>query len=67
MARRKRVYDKPVLRDSRYDSVLVAHLINKLMAHGKKSLAERTVYAAIERLNEGTDAVDPLELLHPGH
>ena len=62
MARRKRVYDKPVHKDSRYDSEIVAHLINKLMVDGKKSLAERVVYAAIDQLNENTDAVDPLEL-----
>lgn len=63
MARRKRVYDKPVSKDSRYDSELVAHLINRVMQCGKKSLAERIVYAAIDRLNENSDAVDPLELL----
>lgn len=64
MARRKRVYTKPDLRDSRYDSNLVAHLINKIMIGGKKSLSERIVYAAIEKLNEKSDAVDPLELLN---
>ena len=64
MARRKRVYTKPDLRDSRYDSNLVAHLINKIMVGGKKSLSERIVYAAIEKLNEKSDAVDPLELLN---
>lgn len=62
MARRKRVYEKPVTKDSRFDSELVAHLINRLMENGKKSLAERVVYAAIEKLNEKTDSVDPLEL-----
>ena len=62
MARRKRVYVKPVHKDSRYDSEIVAHLINKLMISGKKSLAERVVYAAIDRMNENSDAVDPLEL-----
>lgn len=64
MARRKRIYEKPDLRDSRYDSPLVAHLINKVMASGKKSLAERIVYGAIDKLNEKSDAVDPLELLN---
>ncbi len=63
MARRKRVYEKPVHKDSRYDSELVAHLISKIMISGKKSLAERIVYAAIDLLNEKSDAVDPLELL----
>ena len=35
MARRKRVYDKPTTKDSRYDSEIVAHLINRVMASGK--------------------------------
>ncbi len=64
MARRKRVYEKPIHKDSRFDSELVAHLISKIMISGKKSLAERIVYAAIDLLNEKSDAVDPLELLN---
>ncbi|NNE90760.1 MAG: 30S ribosomal protein S7 [Verrucomicrobiales bacterium] len=64
MSRRKRVYTKPERRDPRYDSHLVAKLIAKVMEKGKKSLAERIVYAAIERANEGSDAVDPLEILN---
>jgi small subunit ribosomal protein S7 len=63
MARRKRVYEKPVHKDSRFDSEIVAHLVTRIMISGKKSLAERIVYAAIDRLNEGSDAVDPLELV----
>ncbi len=62
MSRRKRVIHKPVLKDARYDSELVAHLINKIMLSGKKSLAERIVYSAIDKLNENGEAVDPLEL-----
>lgn len=64
MARRKRIYEKKDSRDSRYDSPLVAHLISKVMYDGKKSLAERIVYAAIDKLNEKGEAVDPLELLN---
>lgn len=63
MARRKRVYTKPEQRDPRYDSPLVALLVNKIMLQGKKSLSERIVYAAIDRANEKTDVVDPLELV----
>jgi small subunit ribosomal protein S7 len=64
MARRKRVYDKEIIKDSRYDSQLVASLISRVMYSGKKSLAERIVYAAIDTLNEKTETVDPLELFH---
>ena len=64
MSRRKRIYTKPERRDPRYDSPLVAKLISKVMEKGKKSLAERIVYAAIERANEGSESVDPLEILN---
>jgi len=64
MSRRKRVYAKPELADPRYESPLVARLVNKVMRDGKKSLAERIVYASIDRVNKGTETVDPLEVLN---
>ena len=64
MSRRKRTYDKKINKDSRFDSELVSHLISKVMYDGKKSLAERIVYTAIDKLNENSEAVDPLELLN---
>ena len=60
MARRKRVYRKIERRD---DSALVGKLISKVMLDGKRSLAERIVYAAIDMANEGTDSIDPLEVI----
>ncbi|MEM7603197.1 MAG: 30S ribosomal protein S7 [Verrucomicrobiota bacterium] len=64
MSRRKRVYTKPEASDPRYESQLVARLINKIMVDGKKSVAERIVYAAIDRVNKGTEMVDPLEVIN---
>ncbi len=64
MARRKRVYKKPELRDSRYDSSVVAKLVNRLMYDGSRSTAERIVYAAIDKVNDGALTVDPLEILN---
>ena len=63
MARRRRVYHKPDRRDPKFDSDLIGHLISKVMKDGKRSLAERIVYAAIDKANEGTDTVDPLEVV----
>ena len=63
MSRRKRTFHKPDRRDSRYDSSLVGHLISKVMVDGKRSLAERIVYAAIDKASEGVDTVDPLEVV----
>jgi small subunit ribosomal protein S7 len=50
--------------DARYGSPLVARFISTVMKRGKKSLAERIVYAAIEKSREGSDVVDPLETLN---
>jgi small subunit ribosomal protein S7 len=63
MSRRKRVYAKPEIRDPRYDSPLVAKLVSKVMITGKRSLAARIVYAAMDRANEGGESVDPLDVL----
>ena len=64
MSRRRRVIKKTEKFDSRYGSPLVARLINTIMESGKKSIAEKIVYGAIEKTREGSDAVDPLETLN---
>ena len=63
MARRKRVYNRPETRDPRYDSPVVGKLISKVMRDGKRSISERIVYSAIDKANEGTDTIDPLEVV----
>ncbi|MDQ3622535.1 MAG: 30S ribosomal protein S7 [Verrucomicrobiota bacterium] len=64
MSRRRRVIRKQEKVDGRYGSPVVARLIATVMENGKKSLAERIVYTAIEETRQGSDVVDPLELLH---
>src|SRR5437763_16179362 len=64
MPRRRRVFKKEEHFDGRYGSPVVARLISTVMERGKKSLAERIVYTAIEKTRESTDVVDPLETLH---
>ena len=64
MSRRRRVIHKEEKLDSRYGSPLVARLIGTVMKSGKKSLAERVVYDAIEQSRQGSDVVDPLETLN---
>ncbi|MCX8116292.1 30S ribosomal protein S7 [Chloroflexus sp.] len=48
MPRRGTVERRPVPPDARYNSVLVQKFINKVMERGKKSLAERIVYQALD-------------------
>ena len=63
MPRRKAAIKRTTLPDPKYNSVLVSGFINTLMLKGKKSLAEKTVYAALElaarRLN--ADVLDVFE------
>jgi small subunit ribosomal protein S7 len=64
MARRRRISQKAEKIDSRYGSPVVAKLISTVMRDGKKSLAERIVYSAIEETRLGAEVVDPLEVLN---
>ena len=48
--------------DPVYRSVLVTQLCNKVLSRGKRSLAERIVYDALDTVREKT-AGDPLQLL----
>ena len=63
MPRRSAAAIRPVEPDSRHRSRLVQQIINKVMSHGKKSLAERTVYDALALVGErgGEDPVETLE------
>jgi small subunit ribosomal protein S7 len=59
MPRRGAPPKREVEPDPIYQNVLVTQLINKVMLHGKKSLAERVVYKALETISERT-ANDPV-------
>lgn len=48
MSRRKTIEKRPVTPDPRFNSVLVAKFTNGLMERGKKSLAQRIFYDAME-------------------
>ena len=50
MPRRGRFDKHPLLPDARYNSLLVARFINKLMMRGKKGIAEGILYGTIDEL-----------------
>ena len=53
------VYLKP---DVRYKSKLVSKFINAIMQGGKKSVAERIVYDAFDKLGKSIEDVEPLKV-----
>jgi len=59
MPRRYRPPKRQIPPDPKYNSVLVAKLINKVMKNGKKSLAERIVYNAFDLIEQKAKR-DPL-------
>src|SRR6201985_2058589 len=64
MARRRRAEKRQIIPDSRYESQVVGRLIAAIMQRGKKSLAQRIVYGAIDSVNEQNKEGDPLDILH---
>ena len=52
MSRRHAAVKRVVNPDTKYNSVLVTKFINHLMRDGKKSLAEKIVYNAFERIEK---------------
>lgn len=59
--RRNRAPRREVQPDVRYNSVQVQSFINRVMKHGKKSLATRLIYQTFDIMEERTGK-DPLEL-----
>ncbi|WP_089726770.1 30S ribosomal protein S7 [Candidatus Thiosymbion oneisti] len=62
MPRRRIVARRQVLPDPKFGSELLAKFINMLMEDGKKSVAERIIYGALDQVAKKKDA-EPLDLL----
>ena len=62
MPRRAEISVRPIDPDPVYSSVLVTQVINKVMSRGKKSVAEKIVYDALEQIGTKTGK-PPVEVL----
>jgi small subunit ribosomal protein S7 len=54
---------RPLVVDPVYNSPLVTQLVNKILLSGKRSVAERIVYGALEGTRVKTDGTDPVVTL----
>lgn len=52
MARRREAQKRKVVPDPRYNDILVGRFINNILRQGKKSLAERLFYTALDAVAE---------------
>jgi small subunit ribosomal protein S7 len=67
MSRRAQAPRRDSLPDPKYGNAMLAKFINMVMKSGKKSVAEKIVYGALDRMSErtGNDKARALEML--GH
>jgi small subunit ribosomal protein S7 len=56
MSRKKRDFKRVVLPDPRYGDVVVGKAINVIMDSGKKGVAERALYGALDTISKKTGA-----------
>jgi len=61
MPRRREVTKREILPDPKYKNTLVAKFVNNIMRRGKKSVAERILYGALDIIQERAKE-DPLKL-----
>lgn len=61
MSRRRRAFKREAQPDPLYNSVTLAKFVNKVMYSGKKSLARRIVYNALEQFAKKAKVEDPLQ------
>ncbi|HRK94743.1 MAG TPA: 30S ribosomal protein S7 [Rhodospirillales bacterium] len=63
MSRRRAAEKRDILPDPKYGDMLLTKFTNGLMLDGKKSIAERTVYGALDLMEKRTRQ-DPLKTFH---
>ena len=62
MSRRSQAAKREVIPDPRYHNTTVSRMINKIMINGKKSVAEKIVYGALDSI-EQRESQAPLTVL----
>ena len=63
MARRRAAEKREVLPDAKFGDPVLTKFMNAVMLDGKKSVAERIVYGAMDKM-QARAARDPLEMFH---
>ncbi len=62
MARRRKIVKREIFPDPKYNSLILSKFINTVMHRGKKSLAEKIVYGALDILGEKNKEENPLDI-----
>lgn len=63
MSRRRAAVPRKILPDPKYNDFVIAKFINTLMLSGKKSVARRILYNAMDVIAQREDSIPPLEVV----
>src|SRR5215207_7800920 len=63
MSRRHKAERREVNPDPKFNDLIVSKFMNSIMKEGKKSVAERIVYGALDRMQSRAKS-DPIQLFH---
>ncbi len=63
MSRKKRDFKRPIAADPRFGDVVIGKAINVIMESGKKGVAERALYGALDEMAKKTGS-DAVEVFH---
>jgi small subunit ribosomal protein S7 len=63
MSRKHSNFAREILPDPKYHSEMITRFINMVMKSGKKSVAERIVYGAMEQISAKNKTAEPVELV----
>lgn len=63
MSRRRRAVKRPLAPDSKFGNPLVTRLVTTVMKQGKRSVAERIVYGALDQIVTKSQSANPVEIL----
>ena len=63
MSRRRKADKRDIIPDPKFGDVVLTKFMNSIMQEGKKSVAERIVYGALDQMEKKTKQ-NPVELFH---
>ncbi len=64
MPRRREVPKREILPDPKFGNVELSKFMNVVMESGKKAVAERIIYGALEHIEKKAPGKDPMETFH---
>jgi len=63
MPRRREIAKRTILPDPKFESEMLTKFVNMIMERGKKSVAEKIIYGALDLMAERNKGSEPIDLL----